>query len=43
VSRALPFIGAEMLAITQVGVRISGRSLIIDQLCTTHMLNQSTQ
>jgi hypothetical protein len=26
-----------------VGVRISGRSLIIDQLCTTHMLNQSSQ
>jgi hypothetical protein len=27
----------------QVGVRISGRSLIIDQLCTTHMLNLSSQ
>ena len=27
----------------RVDVRISGRSLIIDQLCTTHMLNQSSQ
>ncbi len=27
----------------EVSVRISGRSLIIEQLCTTHMLNQSTQ